>query len=419
MLAFIIILLAFVAGYGLLQLGQIDPDNYVKVYLSNYVVEVSVVQFLVLLAIIIIGVYIAIRLVMLVLRSSSIWSKWRNKKNSQKAQNALGSGYLSLIKGDWSAAEKSLTSKSAHSSTPYVNFLAAAQAAQEQGKITSRDDYLNEAYKVAPKERFAIGLTKARLHQKAGQLEQALSTLNDIESEGSKNAQYIAMLVQTHEQLGNWDKVQALVPVARKLKALPVELLDTMYHQSYVTALHDSQNKKQAWNKLPKDQKKDPENVAIYTASLIQNKEFAEAEKLIRNELKVSWSDELVTLYGAISTSSPNKLRRRVEGWLLARPENAELNLAAGRFALTEKNNDKAIEYFEAAIKYGKLPLAYSLLGSIYENTGDSGKALHLYRAGMQASSYANTKKLHSLDENEIKVISGDLILAGNTANKA
>ena len=183
--------------------------------------------------------------------------------------------------------------------------------------------------------------------------------------------------------------------------------------------MHDSQNKKQAWNKLPKDQKKDPENVAIYTASLIQNKEFAEAEKLIRNELKVSWSDELVTLYGAISTSSPNKLRRRVEGWLLARPENAELNLAAGRFALTEKSNDKAIEYFEAAIKYGKLPLAYSLLGSIYENTGDSGKALHLYRAGMQASSYANTKKLHSLDENEIKVISGDLILAGNTANKA
>ena len=82
MLAFIIILLAFVAGYGLLQLGQIDPDNYVKVYLSNYVVEVSVVQFLVLLAIIIIAVYIAIRLVMLVLRSSSIWSKWRNKKNS-------------------------------------------------------------------------------------------------------------------------------------------------------------------------------------------------------------------------------------------------------------------------------------------------------------------------------------------------
>jgi len=60
------------------------------------------------------------------------------------------------------------------------------------------------------------------------------------------------------------------------------------------------------------------------------------------------------------------------------------------------------------------LPLAYSLLGSIYENSGDSGKALNLYRSGMQASSYANTKKLSSLDDNEIKVISGDLVLADN-----
>ncbi len=417
MRAFIIILLAFVAGYGLLQLGQIDPDNYVKVYLANYVVEVSVVQFLVLLAILIIAIYILIRFVMLVLRSSTIWSKWRNRKNTRKAQDALGAGYLSLIKGDWSAAEKSLTSKSAHSATPYVNYLAAAQAAQEQGKITSRDDYLIAAYKVAPNERFAIGLTKARLHQKAGQLDQALSTLNDIESEGAKNSQYIAMLVQTHEQMGNWGKVQALIPAARKLKALPENLLESMYHQSYVTALHNSTNKQQAWKKLPKDQKKDPENVAIYAASLIKNKEFSEAEKLIRNELKVTWSDELVTLYGSISTDSPNKLRRRVEGWLLARPENAELNLAAGRFALAEKNNDKAIEYFETAIKHGKLPLAYSLLGGVYENNGDSGKALHLYRDGMQASSYANTKKLSSLDESEISVISGDLILADKSSN--
>ena len=406
----IVVLLAIVVGYGILHLAEIDPNNYVQIVFANYLIKVSVVQFIILLALATLALYFFISIIFFILRSTSLWSRWRTKRNTKKAQNALGLGYLSLIKGDWSRAEKSLTSKSNHSAIPYVNFLAAAQAAQEQGKIKNRDEYLNAAIKAAPKERFAIGLTKARLHQKAGQLDKALMTLNDITREGAKNPQYLAMLLQTHEQLGNWNDVQSLIPVARKHKALPDEMLQAMYHQSYVTQLHTSDDKKAAWHKLPKSEKKNPENVAIYAADLIKDKQYTEAEKLIRSELKVSWSDELVALYGSISTDKPAKLLRNVEGWLLARPDNAELNLAAGRFALADKNNDKATEYLENAIKFGKLPLAFTLLGGIYENTGDSGKALHLYRSGMQASAFANTKKLSSLEDNEIKVISGDLV---------
>ena len=415
MRALIVILLAIVVGYGILQIAEIDPQNYVQIVFANYLIKVSVVKFLILLALATLALYFLFSLISFILRSTTLWSRWRNKRNNQKAQDALGLGYLSLIKGDWSKAEKSLTSKSDHSSIAYVNFLAAAQAAQEQGKIKERDEYLNAAYKAAPKERFAIGLTKARLHQKAGQLDQALIPLNDIARLGAKNPQYLAMLLQTHQELGNWNDVQSLMPVARKHKALPDEMLQEMYHQSYVTQLHNSNDKKTAWAKLPKTEKNNPENVAIYAADLIKSKQYMDAEKLLRNELKISWSDELVALYGSITSEKPAKLMRNVEGWLLARPENAELNLAAGRFAIADKNSQKAIEYLEAAIKFGQLPLAFTLLGNIYETEGDSGKALHLYRSGMQASSLANTRKLNSLQENEINVISGDLVLNENS----
>jgi len=412
MRAFFFILLAFAIGFGLLYIGQVDPDNYVKVYMSGYVIEISVIQFSILLLLTILVLYVVIRLLRILFQSTTLWSNWRQKKKSIKAQEALGVGYLSLIKGNWSLAEKSLTRTSSDSSLPYVNFLGAAQAAQEQGKLSSRDDYLNEALKAAPSEHFAIGLTKARLHQKAGQLEKALATLNDIASEGKKNAQFTAMLLQTYEQMGNWSGVQSLMPTAKKQKALPADLLQRMYHQSYVAALHAADDKEAAWSNLPKDEKKNPENVAIYAAYLISKDQSESAEKLIRNELKVTWSDELVSLYGSLKTDKPAKLRRYVEGWLMARPENAELNLAAGRFALLEKNEDKAVEYLQKAIETGALPLAYSLLGKLYEDTSDSGKALDVYRNGMSAASNANMKKLISLDDNEVKAISGDLVLS-------
>ena len=174
MRAFIVILLAFVAAYGVLHLAEIDPNNYVQIVFANYLIKISIIQFIVLVAVITIALYFIIRIASLLLRTNIIWRRWREKKNTKKAQAALGVGYLSLIKGDWLRAEKSLTSQSDHSTIPYVNYLAAAQAAQEQGKISSRDDYLSAAIKAAPKERFAIGLTKARLHQKAGQLDKAL-----------------------------------------------------------------------------------------------------------------------------------------------------------------------------------------------------------------------------------------------------
>ena len=392
----ILLLIAAACGYGVMQIDNIDPDNYVKMYLGNYVIEIKVLGFLLLTILAVVVLYILLSLLRKLWKAPTAFSNWRKRKSSDKASEALGSGYLSLIKGDWKRAEKLLTSKSKHSKLPYINYLAAAQAAQEQGRMSQRDDYLNAAYEAAPKERLAIGLTKARLHQKAGQMDAALATLEDIELDGRKNPQYTAMLVQTHEQMENWEGVQDLLPTAKKQAALPADLLKEMNDKFYTAHLAGSEDVDDVWRSLPRDQKKLPDNVLIYAGQLINKAEHTAAEKLIRTALKSSWSDGLVRLYGSLESSKPAKLRRKVDGWLMARPEDPELNLAAGRFAMREENYELAIEYLEKSIKNGRLAAAYSLLGDAYEASGDSGKALRLYRAGMLALSHDTENEITS-----------------------
>jgi HemY protein len=396
----ILLLLASVFGYGALQIGRIDPDNYVKMYIGNYVIEIKVLGFVLLVVGIVIVLYFLLRLFRMLWKAPKSYSRWRQRLDVQAADADLGAGYLSLIKGDWKQAEKKLVSKSVNSSIPYLNFLAAAQAAQEQGKIDKRDEYLNAAYKAAPKERLAIGLTKARLHQSAGQLEQALATLDDVADIGAKNAQFTAMLMQTYEQLEDWSGAQALLPSARKQAALPDAILDTIHNQIHASQLTAAQDTSAAWKALPKDQKKRQANILVYAKHLIKTGEVTDAEKLLRASLKSSWSDELVRLYGKLPSDKPVKLRRRAEGWLLARPENAELNLAAGRLAMAEKNSDLAKEYLQKAIQLEQLPKAYSLLGELFEASNDSGKALQLYRAGMLSLSSA--AKLERLTNTQV-----------------
>ena len=397
MRAFILLLLATVCGYAALQIGRLDPDNYVKMYVGNYVLEVKLLGFILFVLALVLVLYAVIKLFRIIWKAPKSYSNWLQRHNTEVADANLGSGYLSLIKGDWKGAEKSLTKRPQDGSVPYVNYLAAAQAAQEQGKLSERDQYLNAAYLSAPKERLAIGLTKARLHQQSGQLENALSTLEDISSEGHKNSQYTAMLLQTYQQMGDWQAAQSLLPKARKQNALAKDALDSLSGQLYNGVLVAAKDKQAAWSALPREQKKQTDNVFIYARYLLAKGDNEAAEKLIRSTLKSQWSDDLVRLYGKLQTGSPAKQRRHVEGWLMARSENAELNLAAGRLAFEEKKFDLAKTYLQASISHGQLPKAYSLLGEVYEAANDSGKALQLYRTGMLA--VANKAEASRIDE--------------------
>ncbi|NNC99552.1 MAG: tetratricopeptide repeat protein [Gammaproteobacteria bacterium] len=382
----VMVILASIIGYGVLQIDKIDPDNYVKLYLGNYVIEIKVLGFLVLLLGAVLLMYFLIWLVKAIWRSPKTLSSWQHRRNRNKAEEKFGAGYLSLIKGDWSRAETQLTTKSDHSRIPYVNYLAAARAAQEQGRFQQRDDYLRQAYEAAPGERLAIGLTKARLHEKAGQVEEALATLEDIRNLGKKNPQYTAMLIQIRQQAENWQGIQELLPIAKKQKALPESLLSELQDDIHRNALLAASDKAAAWKALPRDQRKRTDLRAIYVQDLVEKGETVEAEKLIRSTLKRDWSDELVDIYGQLTVDKPHKLLRRVEGWLLARPENPHLHLAAGRLAKAAKSFEAAKEFLQAAISTGPLPAAYSVLGEVYEANNESGKALQMYRVGMQVA---------------------------------
>lgn len=381
----ILALLACIVGFGVFQVGKLDPDNYVKMYVGGYLVEVKLLGFILFLVAAVIAIYFIVWLLRTIWRSPKTFGKWRKQKNHDKAEQQFGSAYLSLIKGDWHRAENLLLKKTKHSGIPYANFLAAAQAAQEQGRLSNRDEYIKAAYDAAPQERLAIGLVKAKLHQQAGQMEQALATLNDLSADGAKNPQYAAMLLQTYEQTEDWQAAESLLPAAKKMQALPAPVLEDIQAKIYQHALIGANDIDAAWKQLPRAQRKQPSNVAIYAQSLIEKDEVASAEKIINATLKQDWSDELVNIYGRLSSDKPAKLLRKVEGWLMARPENAELSLAAGRLAASAKDFDAAKKHLQEAIRLEQLPQAFGVLGEVYEATSDNGQALKLYRAGMQA----------------------------------
>jgi len=375
-------------GYWFFWFADFSDGGYVKIFLGEYLYEVSFFVFVIGFLATLFVLYFLIRTAVNLFRTPKKVGNWNNQRNQRVSQTKLGNGFLSLMQGDWKRAEKQLLAKTdtRYNQVPYVNFLAAAQAAQEQGKYEQRDYYLSQASQQAPKSKLAINMTKARLHQQAGQHDAALTALLEVKNEGKKNQQYTAMLVQAYDHNDDFDNLQEVLPQARRIGALPEDVLNDIQADMDIDVFQKASDKEMAWKKLSKTSKQDNDFVKVYAEYQLSHGRPDVAEKLIRATLKKSWDDGLVNTYGRIVTTQHKKLLRNVDGWLLGRPENADLHIAAGRLAAQGRNSTRAEEEFELAIKLSKSPEAYEELGKLYEENHDLRKALSLYRSGLHSS---------------------------------
>jgi len=379
-----IIITLLAASLGFLWLSKVSgPEANVVLNLSGSEITISFMPFIILAIIVFFAIYYAIRFLAGIFGAPKKVGNWNKARNQRLSQTKMGDGFLSLMKGDWKKAEKQLLAKSQHSEVPYVNYLAAAQAAQEQGKFGQRDKYLDKALAEAPKEKLAINMTRAKLHQQAGNAAQALQSLKEVEDQGRKSSQYVAMLVQAYDELNDNESLQAILPQAKKMGALPDGVIAEVQAELDLEKFDVAENKEQAWKELAKTSKKDPDFIGAYAEYQIDNNRPDVAEKLIRTTLKTDWDESLVNVYGRIKSTNRKKLLRQVEGWLLARPESAESHLAAGRLAMQDRDIERAQLGFEQAIKLANLPEAFEELGMLHESEQDLRKALTLYRTGM------------------------------------
>lgn len=394
--------LAFAALFAYIKLNQFFGEGANVVFdLLGYTVTLTIMQFIIAAIVVFAVLYILFRMLGGFFRTKKRVADWNKNRNEKNAQKKLGIGFLSLMKGDWKRAEKQLVAKTQHTEVPFVNFLAAAQAAQEQGNYAKRDEYLRKAAEKAPNDRLAINMTKARLDQQIGKADDALKSLLEVEDAGRGNAQYVAMLAQAYDELDENEKLSNILPEAKRLGALPVEVIAEMQSELDLDKFNSAENKDLAWKQTSKISRKDPEFVVAYAEYQIQNGRVDLAEKMIVSTLKTTWDDDLVNLYGRLKSTNRKKILRQLDGWLLARPENAELHLAAGRKAVENKDVERAKKEFEQAIKLGGLSEAFEELGLLHEDEQDLRKALALYRSGLATVNGAPHVALEQLQKIE------------------
>ncbi len=388
------IALLLIFSFGLGWAIQQDP-GYVLVTYHNWSIETSLWFAVAAILVLSLAGYWSYKLIKHSIILPTHITRWSLKRKQTVADLESDYGFCELLEARWDKAERKLVKSIKHVANPFTNYLGAAYLAQQQKNYTARDEYLRQAQSSLPGSELAVELLKARLQIEADQSILALHGLQNLIQLNPKHPAVLNLLHKLYLQTGEWPALVNLLPAIGKYSALNENELKDLSLTVYsgllkqVMAKQDACLVEQAWLAVPNAWKANPELLGLYVTFYSQD--ISEAVlKLLEDNLKKNWNENLVRLYGLVKTKNPAKQLKLAESWLKQHPRDSELLSCLGRLSARDQLWGKAQEYFSASLGISPKASTYWELAKIQEQLKRVDAAQESYKKGLEISADLN-----------------------------
>ncbi len=363
--------------------------GYVMISMSHFTIETRLWFALLFFIVLFLVLYLVIRLFKYTYSIPKRWRRWRRKEKTLRAIKWTYKGLLSMAQGDWSVAQKNLLRDVKNASSPLINYLAAAIAAARDGEQQQRDQYLHQAYELAPKAKLAVGLVQAQLQYDAGQYELALATLKQLVEVDPKQKLGLRLLAKVYKKLGEWNNLVELIPQLKKQRLFSEKYLSNIAITAYChifTTDYSIENLMNIWKKAPADIRQQPQILELYLKSLIRLNDMEAAAALLRNTLKENWYPQLLLLYVDIKLTDVRKQFTYAEHWLKLHPKDPNLLFVLGELAERNQLWGKAKAYYQTSLSIKPEVSVYIAYAKLLEQLGEVEESFIYYRRGLLAT---------------------------------
>jgi len=369
--------------FGALLAHFLLQDNgLVTISMRSYVVTMSVPVLVVMLVV----AYFSVRLLIGIWRAPRRLGAGIAERRSRSAGKRLTRGLIHLSEGEWARSERLLTRSIDSGEAPLANYLMAARAAQQQGAIDRRNDWLRRAFENLPDAESAILMTQAQLQLDNNEIEAAIASLARVREKQPHNPIANAMFVRACRDLGDAAGMLAVLP-----ELADADLPEPEKDELACFALESTQRQPEfdrsrldsIWNGLSAKQRRRPRLLAWHARALSKLGDGRAAEAELRKALNKEWHSELAAAYGELRAADTGKQLRHAESWLKGRPDDAALLLATARICMQMQLWGKARSYLESSLSIAPDPGAWAIYGQLLNQLGDEAAASEAFRQGL------------------------------------
>ncbi len=384
------LLLALVALVGSVALALVAlPDpGYVLIGYGKYSVETS----LLVLAVVLVLAYLALRALASVWRVPAQMHRWGLRRQNRRLQLWFDDATRALAEGRFERAERRLARLLKSRQAPLQAYLSAAQAASQIGADQRRDQYLQLALQRQPESEASILIHQAELQLASMQSDQAQTTLARLQKLVPHNPRTLRLRMQLSLQQQDWTSLRDLLPELRRSGVLDHAHWQKLAIQAYreqvlaFSSATDLDGLNSSWKQLPPPVQQDRGLLAVYIEQLLRMGGHDHAAQLLREHLGREWDQRLAYLFGDVREADAGAQQSQGEQWLEQHPQDPVLLLSLAKISLRNQLWGKARSYLEASISHQPTPEAYRLLAGLLEQLDEPDKAAECYRRGLALS---------------------------------
>lgn len=373
-----------VLAVALAMAGRYDPGYVVLVY-PPWRMEISFISFVLLLAGLVVGGVVLLRLALLTLNLPSIVREQRARRAARKRDENFVGGLKAYTEYRYQDAEQSLGQWQGDDLRIGVARVLAARAAQEMRAIPQRERHVQKATEYGAELAAQLFEAEARLDAKDAAA--ALVAIKRAKDIAPQHTALLRLELKARQLTGQWDEVDRLLDALMRANALEPGIALQNRRMAYAENLkrraEDDRGLLEYWKKIPADFKADPWVARAAARAFMQRGGHDTALDVLEAALNREWHEDLAALYGDARSSSPTRQIEQAEKWLHAHPRDAQLLLSLAQLCSAQQLWGKAQSYLEASLAIAPSAEGHIRMAELKTQSGQPGEACQHYQKAL------------------------------------
>ena len=345
------VLIIALLAVALAMAGRYDPGYVVLVY-PPWRMEISFISFMLVLAGLIVGGVMLLRLAALTLNLPSIVRAQRARRAARKQDENFVGGLQAFAEYRYQDAEQSLGQWQGDDTRLGLARILAARSAQKMRAMAQRERHIRDATEHGAE--LAAQLFEADSCLEVKDAAAALVAINRAKEIAPQHTALLRFELKARQLTGQWDEVTRLLDVLARSNALESGVATQMRRMAYAENLkrraEDDRGLLEFWKKVPADFKQDAFVARAAAHAFMQRGGHDTALDVLESALNREWNEDLVALYGEVRGSSPKRQIEQAEKWLHTQPRDAQLLLTLAQLCSVQQLWGKAQSYLEASL---------------------------------------------------------------------
>ncbi|WP_219952059.1 protoheme IX biogenesis protein HemY [Dickeya zeae] len=384
LLLFVVLLAGIVVGPMLA-----GHQGYVLIQTDNYNIETSVTGLVIMLVLFLLAFLAVEWLLRRVFRTGARTRGWFIGRKRTRARQQTKAALLKLTEGDYLQVEKLLTRNADHAEQPVVNYLLAAEAAQQRGDEFRTRQYLERAAEIADGDQLPVDITRVRIQLARNEDHAARHGVDRLLEVAPRHPEVLRLAEQAFLRTHAYSALLDILPAMRKTRLHDEPYLDELQQRATIGLMDQamseggSEGLKQWWKNQPRKARQSLAMQVAMAERLIVCDDPVTAQDIIIDGLKQQFDYRLVQLLPRLNSGQPEPLEKLLRQRLKQHNNDALLHSTLGQLLMKHGEWQQASDAFSTALALRPDAYDYAWCADAFDRLKRPEDAARLRRDGL------------------------------------